>query len=446
MRRNRQAGQALYVTAASMVVLAGFLGLGIDMGMLRYEKRIQQTAADAAALAGANNLANGGVTTGAQNASAKNGFADSGSGDTSNCGSSAAIGTVCVQVNSVETSGGPQSGPHTGNSKYVEVLVAAVHSTYFMRVFGVTRETVTARAVATNTSGGTTNGCLYTLGPPNASIEGVNIQGSAQLLAPSCGINDNGNYDPTGGTVNLIIKADTFGVAGSDTGHGGNVTCYSGQSPCPAYSVPTAPDPFCSSSSTCLTAPPQPSTNYGSVTTAANSTNTLNPGTYSSITFGKNSTTTLNPGVYYINGSGGVTFKGGGTVTGSGVMIYFTNNATLNAVGGANLPDIRLSAMTAAQSQTYTGSDAYAGVLMYQDPNDTAAPSLGGDDNSSWSGALYFPSVQLTFFGNAKGSGYTIGMVVAKALALTGNPTVTLLGTPGMPPGVNLFTVATLVE
>jgi uncharacterized membrane protein len=44
----------LYITAAALVVLMGFMGLGLDMGVLRYEKRLQQSAADAAAIAGAN--------------------------------------------------------------------------------------------------------------------------------------------------------------------------------------------------------------------------------------------------------------------------------------------------------------------------------------------------------------------------------------------------------
>ncbi|HEV2399008.1 MAG TPA: pilus assembly protein TadG-related protein, partial [Candidatus Sulfotelmatobacter sp.] len=56
VRGNRQAGQALYLTAMSLVVLTGFLGLGIDMGAMRYEKRLEQTAADAAAIAGASDL------------------------------------------------------------------------------------------------------------------------------------------------------------------------------------------------------------------------------------------------------------------------------------------------------------------------------------------------------------------------------------------------------
>src|ERR1700733_13915479 len=95
MRRKSEAGQALILTALGLTVLMGFAGLGIDMGVMRYEKRLQQTAADAAALAGASNLApNTGVSIGGQNAAAANGFTDNGGGTTAACDAAgAAVGT-----------------------------------------------------------------------------------------------------------------------------------------------------------------------------------------------------------------------------------------------------------------------------------------------------------------------------------------------------------------
>jgi Putative Flp pilus-assembly TadE/G-like len=410
MTRKNQSGQALISTVLALTVLLGFGGLAIDMGALRYEKRLQQTAADAAAVAGASNLTHGGVTTGAQNASAANGFTDG-------------VNNVTVTINNP-----PASGPHSGNGNYVEALVVAVQPTYFMRIFGINSETITARAVATDVSGGANSGCLYTLGPPSSSIEGVNINGSAILNAPTCGIVDNGNYNTKGNA--LIVSASTFGVSGSAniSGPGGTVTCTGGASSCPTYGTPASSDPL-----SYLTPPALQTPSYGNVTTSG--TQTLQPGTYSSITIGKNSTVTMNPGIYYVNGSGGMTFNGAGTVVGNGVTIYFTNGATINATGGGNKLDIQLSPPT---------SGPYAGVLFYQDPNDTAAPSLGGDNNSYFSGILYFPKVQLTFFGN--NVSYSTGIVVADAIALSGNPTVNLQGTAGLPPGVTIVSSATLVE
>jgi hypothetical protein len=195
MERNRQSGNALVFTVLALGVLLGMAGLAIDVGTLRYEKRLQQNAADSAAIAGASNIAYGGITAGAQNASATNGFADG-------------TNNVTVTVNNP-----PVAGPHTGAASYVEVLVAAVQPTYFMRIFGVNSQAVTARAVATNLGGGAGSGCLYTLGAPNSSIEGVNINGSAILNAPTCGIVDNGDFNSKGNA--LDVNAGTFGIAGS---------------------------------------------------------------------------------------------------------------------------------------------------------------------------------------------------------------------------------------
>jgi hypothetical protein len=431
MRNRKEAGQALILTALALVVLMGFAGLAIDMGVMRYDKRLQQTAADAAAIAGASNLAFGGVTAGAQDAASRVGYTDNGGGQVSNC-TGAAVGTICVEVNNPPTTGPHQAGSPgcpPAPSCYVEVLVADVHPTYFMKVLGINTETITARAVAASLGGGAGNGCLYTLSPPSSGIEGIG--GSGTLNASTCGIVDNGDYE---GTV-PSVSADTFAVSGDSGGRSATCTTLG---PCPKYNTPATSDPL-----GYLTTPPVQAPTFGMVTTAG--TRTLQPGTYSSITIGNNSTVTLNPGIYYIDGSGGVSFNGTATVQGTGVMFYFTNGATINAIGGGNqVSNIQLSAPT-------TGS--YAGILMYQDPADTntgsgttKGPTLGGDDNSFFKGALYFPEDQLTFFGNTTGAGFKTGIVVADSAVLKGSPIVTLQGSAGLPSGVTLIKNATLVE
>src|SRR6476660_7013264 len=129
MRLNNQSGQVLIGTAVAMVVLAGFAGLAIDMGTLRYQKRLHQTAADAAAIAGAQNLSFGsGVLAGGQAASAQNGFTDTDSGG--GCTASGdTVGCVSVAVNN-----GPLTGPHAADTKYVEAIVSTIQPTYFMKI------------------------------------------------------------------------------------------------------------------------------------------------------------------------------------------------------------------------------------------------------------------------------------------------------------------------
>src|ERR1700676_2538491 len=103
MKFNKQSGQALVGTAIAVVVLAGFTGLAIDMGTLRYQKRLEQTAADAAAIAGASNLVfKSGVTAGAQTAPAQNAFSAN-SGGTTCTANPNTIGCVGVTVNNPPT-------------------------------------------------------------------------------------------------------------------------------------------------------------------------------------------------------------------------------------------------------------------------------------------------------------------------------------------------------
>jgi len=441
MTRNNEKGQAIAFTALAVTLLMGFAGFAVDMGVLRYQRRLQQTAADAAAIAGASNLAYGGVVTGAQNASATNGFTDN-SGGTTCTNNPGALGCVTVAVS--DPASGPTTGPHKNDPKYVEVFVTAVQPTFFMKALGVSSRTVTARAVATNVSGGAGSGCLYTLGSPASSIEGININGSATLNGPTCGIEDNGNFNTKGNK--LVVTAGTFGNSGdwNKSGPGGTITC-TAPGPCPAVNVPAVADPYASLQKTPPSQPAASSScpSSGPCNLITSGTQTLQPGAYNLIHVGSNSTVTFAAGNYYFSGSGGITVDGGSTITGTGVFFYFTGNATINMVG---TPNVQLTAPS-------TGT--YAGILMYQDPLDTnraqnvtlsgnSGPTLGGNSGANYDGVLYFPADQITFFGN--NNSVNVAIVVSDSLALSGSPIVNLQGNAGLPPGVVVTTVPTLVE
>src|SRR5258708_17015297 len=89
-------GQTLVLTALCMSVMLGFMALALDVGVLFHARRSLQTAADAAALAGAadylyNQSASSARTAGCA-AAAQNGF--SGTCTTSTSGSCTGSGTV----------------------------------------------------------------------------------------------------------------------------------------------------------------------------------------------------------------------------------------------------------------------------------------------------------------------------------------------------------------
>jgi hypothetical protein len=437
MANRREAGQALIFTSLALVVLMGFAGLAIDVGVLRHEKRLQQTAADAAAIAGASNLAFGGVTSGAQDAASRVGFTDNGGGVASNC-TGAAVGTICVQVNNP-----PAAGPHAGDNNYVEALVAVVQPTYFMKVLSINSETITARAVATNLAGNT---CLYTLSPPEV---GMSMSGAAILNALNCGILVNGDFATTG--TSLTVNADTFGVSGdSDVrGSGGSVNC-STPGPCPAFGTPAVADPLSQLTPPCTSCSGGNTVNVpgggnpcsGSGCVFSGGTYTISPGTYCSITINGSASdqVVFNPGVYIIDGtsagclSTSLRIPGDDTINGTGVTFYFTNSSTLNMTG---TPIVNLTA---------PNSGPYAGILMYHDPNDTntTGPSLGGNDGSNYNGVLYFPSDELSFVGDDPS--INVAIVVSGSINFSGDHTVNLIGTAGLPPGVSIMKTAMLVE
>jgi Flp pilus assembly protein TadG len=467
MKMNKQSGQVLISVALGLVVLAGFAGLAIDMGTLRYQRRLQQTAADAAALSAASNLVySSGVTLGARNAATLNGFTDNNAG--AGC-VGGAVGCVSVAVNI-----GPTVGPHTGDTKYVETTVTAIQPTYFMNIFGVNSSLVATRAVATNISGGSKNSCLVTLGAPTAAIEGVNVTGNAKINAPNCGIADNGNFDTTGNAYTVV--ADSFAVSGKCVGNdckSSNVVCSQTATGCPTYGTAAAPDPLTNGPTPIAPPSLQPvSSTCGGVVAcdwvSPTGATTIQPGTYHSLLIGKNSVVTMAPGIYYIDGSvggsgAGLNFQGGATLTSqgylgganpcgstpatqiSGVMIFFTNTSTITKAvggGGVNVPNINLCPMNSTQPENPSGT--YTGLLMYQDPADTVQAYLSGNNTSTFNGEIYMPTAQLTFYGDAS---FTVtGQVVVNSIAITGNPTVNLGFFPGGSPATANLTVPALVE
>jgi len=436
MKLNKQSGQVLVGIAAAFVVLAGFAGLAIDMGTLRFQKRLQQTAADAAAIAGASNLtyATGAWSSAAQTAATQNGFQDGGGGALSNCVPTAAIGTTCVELHNgpadVTFNGATISaGSHPGNANYVEALVARVQPTYFMTIFGVDRQVVVARAVATNTGGGPVggNGCIYSLGAPSKQLNfnkaGFGSTGTNYIIGPSCGVVDNGNFVANG---NISVKMGSIGVGGGiNLPNNSTPDCTQAQPagvcPAPVAGMPYSGDPFAGKWP--IPSPPA----AGTVTTSGGVT-TYSPGSYTSIHV--TGDTIFQPGVYYITGgltvnastnvcAGGTTNFAGApaftcTATG-GSTFYITNGADVTINGGSNVK------MFAPDSGTYEG------LLFYQDPLDTQQLTINGGSNSFFNGAIYAPTADVDFSGTAdfnSGAKYTV--VVADQFLVSGGAYVNL--------------------
>jgi hypothetical protein len=374
MMRNAasdESGQVLVLTAICITVLVGFLACSVDVGMLLYQKRLAQTAADCAAMAGISELnyaVEDGttVTLAAQAAAAANGFTDGSNGT-----------TVTVNVP-------PHSGPHAGNTEYLEVIVQRNVPTPFMGLFGFHTVSVSGRAVGGFAGG---EGCLYTLGTSGIDIS---VNGTAQASVPDCDI----YVDST--TSNAItvaggatVTAKMIAVAAP------SLASTTGLSPTPVTGVPPVSDP--------LAYLPEPTVPSNCSSTVLSS-GTANYGCYAGISINGNNSLTLNPGLYIINGN--ISIGGSATVSGTGVTIYTNGSVSMNG----NAP-LTLSAPT---------SGTYNGILYFQSRSDSNSFSLTGTSGSSISGIFYAPLAPASYQGT---SGATVNAsFVVNTMSLGGTP------------------------
>jgi hypothetical protein len=412
-RLKDESGQALIITALCMTCLFGFAALAADVGIMLREKRMAQTAADGAAVAGASQLNTGNVTSAAKAAAGLNGFTDGVNGAT-------------VVVNGGPTSG-PAYGPHAGKPGYVEVIVSRSDPTLFMKLFGISSMTPTARAVATY---GVTTSCWNTR---NTSGPDITIIGKADITATTCGIVDNSS-SPGGSSNSALylqgkatLNAGSIGVVGG-VGTTGNVTV----TPTPITGIVPASDPLAYLTTTTTTPPgalasytTQPSSTSCS---AQGTATTLPPGCYNGLSLGNHQTLNLSPGgVYVINGD--LTLQASSTLNGTGVTLVLWGKTTLQGTPTMNL--------TAPNDIT----NPLDGLLIYEPASNPDPINLQGNPGSTLTGIVYAPSAPVSLQGNA---GATIALdFIVGSVTLQGDPTLTDYA--GINPGSVLKTIR-LVE
>src|ERR1700674_2508280 len=215
-RRRSDAGQIIIIVILTLPVIFAMIGLAIDVGYLRYVKRLMQSAADSAAMAGMLAFNYGDYVAVAQNAAALNGFTNG-------------VNNAVVTVNTP-----PLYGPHATFTPYLEVIIVQNRSTLFAGIFGVKTVTVAARAVAYG--GASSQNCIYALNPSSTSFL---ANGSTNITA-YCGIMiDSSNSQALSVNGSPTIYARSIGVVGGYIFNGSpSVT------PTPVTSIVTASDPL----------------------------------------------------------------------------------------------------------------------------------------------------------------------------------------------------------
>ena len=202
---REEKGQTLVLTALCGSVLLGFMALALDVGVLFHTRRSLQTAADAAAMAGALDYLYNHSTSSAQSAAcaaaATNGF--TGTCTTGTC-SGVSSNQICVNLP-------PISGPNTtASGTFVEAVLSRPQPT----IFRGGSMGVSARAVAALPDAG--QACIWVMAPSGPALD---VQGNYDIESPKCGIYVNSNTsDAMGVTGNAGTVNSTFiDVVGNST-------------------------------------------------------------------------------------------------------------------------------------------------------------------------------------------------------------------------------------
>jgi hypothetical protein len=377
IRHHGTRGQVLPLIALGAIALFSMAALAVDVGYWNYQQRLEQSAADSAAMAGAIELLYAPnpssapnpavVTARAQADAASNGYADDGG----------------ATVNVIVTT------PYAGDNTAVHVVVEKKNQpVFFAGVAGIFGNVIQidAQAVARNTGPGTTSSCVVALSGA-LTING----GAAGFLAPNCGIVADAGMTINGNS-NGLIEGQYIGVVGDLP------TC--GVTKC-TEALPTEaiaqPDP-CASIVSCeyLTA-----NGYGSpiLRTPAPGQTVFLPGKYAT-TF-KPGTATLLPGMYVFED--GMTVTGTDVVTGTGVTIY-NEHGSISTGGNTTI------------NLTAPATGPGAGIAIYQPPMNTSPDSLKGGGAVGLTGMIYAPTADITL----DGSNPNISELVAGSMTING--------------------------
>lgn len=150
---------------------------------------------------------------------------------------------------------------------------------------------------------------------------------------------------------------------------------------------------------------------------------TLNAGTYSGGITVKCSTV-FNPGIYVIDG-GVLDLSANYNVTGTNVMFVLKNGATIKFGGEGNDNSISLTPMQAGDflgSAYQSNADRYAGILVFEDPNNNPQQThtLTGNSSSLIEGVIYLPDGELKVLGTANVASQCL-QITAYKIRIAGN-------------------------
>ncbi|HYU79381.1 MAG TPA: pilus assembly protein TadG-related protein [Vicinamibacterales bacterium] len=402
LRRPRESGQILILTALMLPVLIACAAMALDAGYAYDYKKQMQAAADSGAHAAALFLyykptaTQGELETAARHDTSSNGFTHG-------------TASVTVTVTRSPAAMAPCNiYDYSAQSTAVRVQIDQPKPTFLGGVAGFSSFTIGACAVANRVPGGNAsfvilspdaNGALTISGGSNITIDGtIQVNSSSTDAAKvggggttyAAGINVHGGYDESGGSQFCVTPGCNDPTTGAPV-----VSDPLAYLPEPTPSGTVRADPNCSP-------------------TCAGGSQTLQPGIYTGGITISGGTVTLAPGNYYLNG-GKLDFKGGAQVTGTDVFIYGYNNALFSIANNTTV--VTLSAPT-------TGT--YRGILYFQQRSDVKDAVVSGGATVNLNGVIYIsnPSSKFTFSGgSSSGTGTLYTSFVVNEFIIGGGGT-----------------------
>lgn len=440
-------GQILVLFAMSITVLLIVAALAFDVGLMLVERRDQQNAADAAALAGARYILSDPARAAAEAyaTAAKNGYTD---GPSTNV-------TVYIP---------PEHGQYRRWAPgYIEVQIGASRPSVFGGIIGQAAWPVGAFAVAANNQGMTFSFGMLALN--ETACKAIHVSGDGLVYArANIQSNSSGSDCPEppyglsrtgGGTITIDAEDAVCRTVGAIQDQGnGDMNCdpvdYSFALPDPLEDLPAVPKPpladpiarvghtydipdYCPGSTQANRAPSEsnPRPCVIGLGQAADKAWILSPGLYpGGLDVKGNSTIYLLKGIYWIGG-GGFTVSGDSDIysvasaedlapDAGGVLIYNSQlpNAAAGPVslggGGANVN------LWPLNPESGSPNAIYKDIVLFQDRAVTTTVTLNGSAAvAKVLGIIYVPEGEVKLNGN--GGTLTVDQVIADTFLADGN-------------------------
>ena len=396
-------GNVLAIAAGAMPLLIGSAGLATDTIQWTLWKRQLQRAADSAAIAGVyERVQQGGETE-------VDGAVDTDLSINHHTGIDMLTGFPDVAL--LDDSGDMRDR--------VQVTLAIrkrlAFSSFFLSSPPIIRATATAATVP-----GSDEYCVFAT-EPSAGKTGITIGGNTSIEM-DCGFISNSPAansalaNGTASTVKATVIAAVGGVEKSNNWDVGKYDPYTTAAKDPYADVNPDPDDM-----NCDANPP-------ALTDATPNASSLTGGCFSELSVGSNTTLTLGSGIYYITGknantAGNVNVQG--TLTCSGCTIVLTNkdSSPTAKIGNFDMNAQAVMTLTAPTSGTYEGIAVFQDRRA-EDKNGAGSNKFNGGGTGIITGALYFPSQEVTYNGSGT-SEAVCTRFVTRRIIFTGNSSTT---------------------